>query len=99
MLKKRTNAYFTLFVIAIVHALAEVLVTLLFSDMLGVTLAIDSVPGSFPQIGSPMMNYLFYVVFCLTVLHHTVDALISIAVIIPLEKAKFFKNTGLLKKN
>jgi len=98
MLKKRANAYLTLFLISIVHALAEALVIVLFSDALGFPVDVGNVNFTFIQLGNPMMNYLFNAVFCLVVFHHTVDVIISVAVLIPLEKAKFFKHTGLLRK-
>jgi niacin transporter len=100
MLKRKVNSYATISLISIVHAVAEALVVLLFAGILGVGKSIDvaSVPSELLSLGNPMFTYLFYVVFCLTILHHFVDSAIAVAVLIPLERAKLVRNTGLIRK-
>ena len=85
MLKKNINTYLVFVITAILHGLGEAVVVYLFGPMLGFANSIS-------------LTYLFETVFGITLFHHAVDCVISIVLLIALEKAKFLKNTGVLPK-
>ncbi len=86
MLKKKVNTYLVFVICAILHGLGEAVVVYLFGPMLGFA-------------NSTSLTYLLETVFGITVFHHGVDCIISVVLLIALEKAKFLKNTGVIKKS
>lgn len=85
MLRKKMNAYLVFAICAVLHGAAEAASVYLFGPLCG-----------FPD--STSLTYLFETVFCITVFHHVVDCIISVVLLIALEKAKFLKDTGILPR-
>lgn len=98
MLRKRCNPYLTLALTSIVHALSEALVILLFSNLFGIAIPVSKVGFVLLPFVDPLFGYLFNAVFVIVVFHHFADSLISVLVLIPLEKARLIGNTGLFKR-
>lgn len=97
-LKKHWNAYLVLFLTALIHALGESVITLAFGPMFGFNIA-GTVSFTFipfiAQTFGPVMDYIVNIVFVITVLHHIVDSIISVLIMLPLEKAGILSRTGL----
>lgn len=85
MLKNKKNPYLVFVICAILHGLGEAAVVYLIGPLYG-----------FAQ--STSLSYLFGTVFGITVFHHAVDCVITVVLVIALEKAKFLKNTGILPR-
>ena len=98
-LKKNWNAYLVLFLTSLIHALGEAVVSLVFGPMFGFNIA---APVSFTfipfiaQTFGPVMDFVINIVFVMTALHHFVDSIISVCILIPLERAGIIANTRLL---
>lgn len=101
MLKKRWNSYLVLVLTALLHGLGEALVSLVFSPMLGINIAAMKVDFAFiPFIANtfgPAVDYLVNTVFIMTILHHLFDSVISVVVLMPLERAGYVPHTGLFR--
>ena len=85
MLRKKTNPYLVFALCALLHGIGEAASVYLFGPLLG-----------FAE--STSLSYLFGTVFGITIFHHAVDCVITVVLLIALEKAKFMKNTGILPR-
>ena len=85
MLKKKANTYLVFALCAVLHGLGEAVSVYLFGPLCGFA-------------DSTSLTYLFETVFGITIFHHAVDCVISVVLLVALEKAKFLKNTGVLPK-
>lgn len=99
MLKRKWNPYLVLILTALLHGLGEAVISLVFSPMLGINIAAMKVDFAFiPFIANtfgPAVDYLVNTVFIMTVLHHLFDSVISIMVLLPLERAGYIPHTRL----
>lgn len=84
LLKKRCNPYVVLLVCAILHGLFEALMVIWFGPLFGFTQ--DMLTA----------QYIWGTVFGITIFHHCIDCLLSVILLVALEKAKFIKDTRLL---